>query len=529
MNTTIDEINTWLDKATNIKLSTENRIESLAKAIDAASDIGNIKLLTRADTIIENLINETHLPERQALLNYYRANIWSACRQSRGQFDSTVWDWQHVELEKEIFFLRSAIHHAGFPNLDPILQCAIETNLANVFSFTGRFVDAVNYWSRAIQRIPNFAMALGNRGYGLTHYARMLYDRSHSGIMLLRAYDDLISALDKNAIFDNPENFARRTDFAEVHSDIERILDINAVRDSFAAMNVQNYNSEDERDYRQWCLKHCLFLNPLNDLGMIKIADVDVLSTPDFVAKAGDIPSYTRFFNIMKQEYASARFLCYEGLVSEDVHYSDHGVILYNTLDYPAHSLAVEKVKSSFRMSYSLLDKVAQFINLYWELGVTPSKVAFRRIWYRKDGNLRDEFKSYENLPMRGLFWLSRDLFDPAPGFKEHTDPDARFINDVRNRLEHGFLSVHGMDWFGLFAGNDFLNVFVETLDENLYSVSREELATKTLRLLQMVRTALIYLSLAMHREEHLRAQKRGIDDLIIKMDLDTWEDDWKR
>ena len=33
-------------------------------------------------------------------------------------------------------------------------------------------------------------------------------------------------------------------------------------------------------------------------------------------------------------------------------------VLLYNTLDYPAYGLAVEKVKVAFRMAYSIFDKI---------------------------------------------------------------------------------------------------------------------------------------------------------------------------
>ncbi len=71
------------------------------------------------------------------------------------------------------------------------------------------------------------------------------------------------------------------------------------------------------------------------------------------------------FFNQMKQEYASARWLLYEGLQEDRVHFSDHDVRLCNTLDYSCHSLTVEKTKIAFRMAYSLFDKIAFFLNGY--------------------------------------------------------------------------------------------------------------------------------------------------------------------
>ena len=524
-------INEWLETAADISRERVNRLEALAKAIDAAGDKGDLKSLSLADSIVKNFLTEVLDPSVQVRLNYYFANICSARRQVLGQSAPTIFDWQHEETEKEIFYLRSAVHHLGFTDLDPVEQCMIETNLANLLNRVGRFVDAIPYWDRAIRRIPRFAMALGNRGYALTYYARLLYDQSHTGIMLLMAYDDLASTLADDAMFDNPDSISYRNEFSEICVHITNVCDINAARTAFSAMGSQVYESEVERDYRCWCLNHRLFLNPLNDLGSLPIADHDALTTPSFVTEMGGLPSPIRFFNIMKQEYVSARFLCYEGLHHEDTHYSDRDVLLYNSLDYPAHGLAIEQVKCAFRMGYSLFDKIAQFINRYWVLGAKPEQVTLRRIWYMKQGDrlVREQFRNYENWPLCGLFWLSRDLFDPALGFNKHTDPDARSINEVRNRLEHGFLSVHGLDWSGPLAGMEFFDRFVEQPDRNLHAISREDLAAKTLRLLQLARAALIYLVLAMHREERLRAEKRGKDAPIFPIELDCWEDDWKR
>jgi hypothetical protein len=90
-----------------------------------------------------------------------------------------------------------------------------------------------------------------------------------------------------------------------------------------------------------------------------------MLTTPSFVAGINEPPSPVRFYNVMKQEYVSARFMLYEGSHSKDLHFSERGVLLYNTLDYPSHSLAVEQIKCAFRTAYSLFDKIAQFVNHY--------------------------------------------------------------------------------------------------------------------------------------------------------------------
>jgi hypothetical protein len=51
----------------------------------------------------------------------------------------------------------------------------------------------------------------------------------------------------------------------------------------------------------------------------------------------------------------------------------------------------------------------------------------------------------------------------------------------------------------------------------------------KALRILKLARSALIYLSLGMHREERQRAAKASKDTLKMPMILDVIPDDWKR
>ncbi len=286
---------------------------------------------------------------------------------------------------------------------------------------------------------------------------------------------------------------------------------------------------ERERRYRRWCLDNTLFLNPLNDLGSHSIAARDVLSTPSIVVKLGEGPYYQGFYNQMKQEYVSARWLFYEATNSTKPHFSDRGVLLMNTLDYPAYSLAVEKAKSAFRTTFSVLDKIAFFINKYFALSIRENEVAFRRIWYisqRRDKGLKPLFRKNENLPLRGLFWLSKDLYENRPGFRDALDPDAQDLTSIRNHGEHMYLKLHDGMWRGPASIRDPSNRgLADTLAHSMYRVDFEQ---KTLRLLKLVRAAMIYLSLAVRREEGHRAERRGPDKIIPPMGLDTIDDDWK-
>src|SRR5207245_1998729 len=104
------------------------------------------------------------------------------------------------------------------------------------------------------------------------------------------------------------------------------------------------------------------------------------------IASGGLVPPVIGFFNQIKQEFVSARYLYYEGLRSKGPHFSDRDVLLYNTLDYPVYSLATEKLRAAFRLAYSLFDKISFFLNHYLQLGHNPNKVSFRGVWCEPKG-----------------------------------------------------------------------------------------------------------------------------------------------
>jgi hypothetical protein len=173
-----------------------------------------------------------------------------------------------------------------------------------------------------------------------------------------------------------------KTRFAELRSDIEKQVDVEAIRASIKLDGYDLGDSVAEQEYRRWVLNERLFLNPLNDLGPHTIAARDILSLPDYVTDIKEPPTFTGFFNQMKQEFVSARWFLHECIRSHELHFSDRDVLLYNTLDWPSYSLAVERAKAAYRIAYSLFEKVAFFLNDYVKLAVDPSRVYFRSVWY---------------------------------------------------------------------------------------------------------------------------------------------------
>src|ERR1700719_4395732 len=83
-----------------------------------------------------------------------------------------------------------------------------------------------------------------------------------------------------------------------------------------------------------------------------------------------------------------------------------------------------------------------------------------------------------ENWPFRGLFWLSKDLFEEE--FRGVTEPDAQALYEIRNHLEHKYLKVHEM-----MRSQPADSAWTDRL---AYSVERQDFVAKTLRVLRLSR-----------------------------------------
>lgn len=523
MNDSHDDLNKLLQTKSLLDYSVEHSLSLLGTLVDLSFDVKNADGLRHAIWLARDLKECDKTLFQECYLYYIIGNSWSDIISLTKPEINSGWELQNEEIENSIVNLRyalKAIEKAKEGSSQSgHLHCQVLTNLGNSLSHIGRFAEAIELWNRALQINPTFGMALGNRGYGLLHYARVLYDKGHAKLFLKFAYNDF-----KYSLQHTLEEHARRP-FEDSIKYIESVLTEDFLNEEFDLESYGLGRSKEEKKYRKWVLENNLFLNSLNDLGVYPIAGRDILSLPNLVKKISEYPYEIGIFNQLKQEYVSARYLFFHGLqLSEQgkVHYSDRGVSLINTLDYPAYALAVEKIKIAFRISYSLFDKIAFLLNHYMNLEIKERDISFRTLWYKdqnKQKGFREEFSSKPNWPLRGLFWVSKDLFEKNENFSDCIEPDAKDLNELRNHLEHKYLKVY-LDGFRL-PDFDF------TRDKLAYFISRSELASKTLRLLKLVRVSISYLCFAIHIEE-IEKEKTQDKSRIGHMFIDSWEDDWK-
>lgn len=476
-------------------------LNELAQKIDVACEVLDAEELERLLDRLNNLPRKTLSIEDTAAVNFFKANAYAGLRQAYKEHES--WSWIQPRLENEIYHLRLAfntISSIPVENLTNDLRFRIVTNLANALDHIGRVVEAIELWDSVIDDYPKFSMAIGNKALALFRYARFLDRDNTQPLFLKHSHLAFKKALSIGVESHATESMSRKLMHLEslANWDDIRIEEPRQIKS----------RTKLEHQYREWCVNNRLALNPLNDLLGSSMSLFDTLTLPSIrlpIEEGGpDLPKSYGIFNQLKQEYVSARFLIFEALKEKNnrgLHFSDRGVTLYDALDYRYYRLWVEKLKMAFLSSHAIFDKIAYLINEHWKLGLPVHKVDLRSVWLTTPKlSPNPIFLESDNWPLRGLFWLSKDIYHKSNA-DQAIDPEAKIIHDIRNHIAHKYLRVHDHYLYGASKERERHGHALT------YPVSDLELQTQSIKLLKLVRSALFYLSFAVkhHEQEKLK------------------------
>jgi hypothetical protein len=431
------------------------------------------------------------LGEQAIILDLSRANAIA------GERYGTKWQWEQPTLARELYYLRRAVSHPNFAQSLEVIRCKCLNNLGNRLRVAGRAIEALECWRRTLKVQPNFGMALGNRARIFAEYGNSLEDPNERALFLWASHKEASAALAPTAIYTDPGDELSREKTKTLKEWIESFLDVKGITEVDPLTGQDTSATEEERDYRHWCLVNCLYLNPLNDLGPYTVAINDAQGLGTHIVPVDAPHIFQSLFDQMKQEYVSTRWLLYEGLTVKMPHFSDRDVFLQATEPRSSLSLAIEKVKTAYRVSYSLFDKVGFFMNAYMGLGIPEKQITFRTLWRTDEKKpIRKEFDLTGNWGFCALYWLAKDFFEKAND--EVAEPQARGLSDIRNHLEHKYLRV------------TLAESPTAPPDDLAFMVSREQFEAKAMHLLKLARSALIYLAIGVGFEERRREPSRA-------------------
>ena len=478
-------------------------LDDLAHAIDNASDAGDEASLRQLSEDCENLLR-TAKDEDRVRLFYYQSNTYSGIIAAKQKDENYICNWEQPDGVQNVLLLRRAINEPAFKAISPIIACQIRTNLANRLNSLGRPIAANEEWLKVLETNCRFAKALANRAQAIEFYAGTVYDQSHTSILLASARSLFDDTLDLEAFWESGDRDSIAPGLIEQRKRIADYLLRIKYDEEFDLNQWPLGNTEEECSYRRWCLHERLFLNPLNDACTVSVAATDVLHLPNHTYNVEETPRFPGYYNLMKQEYVSARYRLYRALHEDEQEFLMRDVLMLDSGEGQLLGHYTEDLRAAYRACYAIFDKIGLFLNDYFQMGIEAKKVSFRNLWYEKPNSeipdLRPIFKDNHNWLLRGLFFLSKDLFDDT--FKEVSEPDAADLAKLRQQVEHRFLSFQ------------YAKYGESTETHGLISIG--DFQDKAIRLMKMAREALIYVSLAMHREEILRTEASKRDGSTI-------------
>ena len=485
-----DSLDNLLRHKTLDGVESTQALKMLAELVNIAGQRENIAGLDLALAWSDELGQRALGSPHHLIILYFRANVWGHIGRVRSASkDDEKWSWAQPELEEEMLLLRRVIASPSFSNLHRRYRAQVLTNLGNVLSTIGRVVEAIELRDRVLKIIPRFGMALGTRAESLLAYGRVL-QKTKDGLPFLRAairgFEDATS---EQAFYESSGYEPVKKKWRAKRDNL-----VEWVNRHVPATDAPLGGSGEPTltSYREWCLEQRLYLSPLNDLGPVDESASDRLHLPALAPHSARSEMLMGYLDAMQQELVSARWSYYEAKSLAHPHDSDVSLRIHDTGDAPVFGLRIERVKMAFRAAYSVLDKVAYFLNAYFNVGISASAVSFRSLWFEKDRKtIRKTLAGSKNWPLRGLYWLARDFIEP--GFMDVTEPDAAALADIRNYIEHKYLRV---------VRDDLISPETMAVDSLIYVVGQISFEARTLRLLKLARAALVYLVLAVHDEE---------------------------
>lgn len=204
--------------------------------------------------------------------------------------------------------------------------------------------------------------------------------------------------------------------------------------------------------------------------------------------------------NEIKESYVTGRYILWQSQQrTQTLAGVSEQTLFVNNLDYTMHNIYTGLLKSAYKEAFSTLDKIANVINYYLELGhEKENKINYRNVWYTDLNSKKDYHPKIleQNFRLFGLFSVLQDLGgDPS---------------EVRNRLEHRYFKVGTMS------------------SEDGESPTFEELTQQTVDAYYKIKSTITYLLNFIHScEEVKRARAQKEDKWLPTMPVitDQWLD----
>ena len=373
-------------------------------------------------------------------------------------------------------------------------------NLANALDTSGRVVEAIQYYDKVLDQHPEFPQANASRSEAL------IWLNNLSGSYSINLLWQAMQGYEKAAKSNDVPGWLR-----EQWINKKDLLQKELIRHGHSDENVQHdlietkSEAESHSSFRKFCLNNNLCLSEhslyCNCIG----ASSDNLTIPKSTASIGGnfVPKMELRLNRLKSEFALARLLYYE---SDQKQWSAYDSEISFTELYEDEfvGLGSEMLRTSFRLCFGILDKIAHAICELFDLSEPDEPLAFERFWNprgkglsRKQKERWGKVNSIDNVPLLALYSQATDL-------NFHSGEWGNF-KKWRNALEHELLI--------LTCGSDKpLDIFrAMNSSRRIVTVDYNDFKDRTIHLLQLTRSAIFNFVFCVRTEAERKLGEDGI------------------
>jgi tetratricopeptide (TPR) repeat protein len=307
------------------------------------------------------------------------------------------------------------------------------TNLANALDASGRVVDALHYYERALAISPEFGMANCNRGLALLYLNRV------SGVYSVKLMYAIYKSFDAARRSPTLDAWARQTSEREAERTAQAIREHG--HDPTEDPHSVEQNDQEERihdPYWRWCLQQSLALSEhalyCRCIGARR-DDLSILSHGTSLS-GPKVPRMELLLNRMKSEYCLSRALLFQSVAPERKPRWDltpfEGTFT-DLMDDEEIGIEAEFLRTSFRLCFGILDRVGRGVCEFLGLAKRCERIYFHTFWHSRgrDGDMRWEaLNQVEGPGLVALYGLARDL-------NERDGGEWSRLKRYRNLFEH--------------------------------------------------------------------------------------------
>lgn len=371
-------------------------------------------------------------------------------------------------------------------NLDEF-SIQVLTNLGNNLNHSGRIVEALQLFDVVLKHNPDFPQALISKADTLS----FMISRSRCSLsvsLFAEIYYIFQKGLSQSGIMPPDIEEAVKINLQHCKNKLKSLnFDFNSIEREFE-LNQKEYAAHPKE--LKFYLDNFLSLSEHSLYCKCSGAARDdlMIGFPGLPVVDRKLVLLEHLLNRIKSEFSFARKQLFEyknSVSGDNIHYESFGVhsVLYGT--------QIEKLRISFRLCFSIFDKIAQGILHLFDLQKGENEnVYFESFWKKqKTPDERwEKFNSVKNIHLTALYSIACDL-------SKHNG-EFSYYKKWRNQLEHDFFSIIPKD---AIRNNDILG-------DSFFSewTTNDDFETKAFHLLQLVRSAIFSFTFCC-REELLK------------------------